>query len=160
MFHDIAAKQLALNKNGMIFLLVWALGNIIVGLVLSRKHQHSVVKRSFYRANAAWNVVNLLIAGGTLIMINGIIPANLQLKQIIYQFFTFEKLLLLNMGLDIAYVAIGSYLVERSQNIKKPAFAGYGRSLWLQGGFLFLLDIVLYLINNSYNQRYAFFVLF
>lgn len=160
MFHAIATEQLKLNMDGMMVLLVWAIGNIIVGLLLANHHKKSAVQRSFYMGNAVWNIVNALIAIVTMVMLSNTVPGYMQLKEIIYRFFTFEKLLLFNLGLDIAYVAIGSFLVERGKHIRKPSFEGYGRALWVQGGFLFLLDTVLYIVNNYYNQKYAIFILF
>ena len=160
MFQEIAAEQLKLNMNGMFVLLIWAIGNIIVGLLLAAKHKKHSEKWGFYIANAAWNSVNLVLALGSLYMLSSINPEHEQLKEIIYTFFNFEKILVLNLGLDIAYIAIGSFLVERGKHTHKQSFVGYGQALWLQGGFLFLLDMILYMINTFYSQRYAVYILF
>lgn len=160
MYQDIAVEQLKFNMDGMIVLLVWALGNIVFGLILATRYNHSQAKRSFYLMNAAWNFVNLIIAVGGMMMLSRIVPANLQLKQLIYTFFNVEKLILFSIGLDIAFVAIGSFLMERGRHMKKVTFEGYGKALWLQGAFLFLLDMALFLLNTSFNQKYSMFILF
>lgn len=160
MFQEIAAEQLKINMDGMIVLLAWAIGNIVVGLLLANKNKRAPLRRAFFQANAAWNVVNLVLALGSIFMLSRIVPAHIQLKETIYTFFNFEKIVLLNVGLDIAYVAIGSFLYERGRHTKHAMYEGFGRALWLQGGFLFLLDICLYLINMYYNQKYAIFILF
>lgn len=159
MFQEIAAEQLKLNMNGMFVLLIWAIGNIIVGLLLSNRSK-SAEKKAFYIGNAAWNVVNIILALGSIFLLSSINPEHEQLKELIYTFFNFEKIVVLNLGLDIAYIAIGSFLVERGKHTHKPAFVGYGQALWLQGGFLFLLDMIIYTINMYYNQKYAIFILF
>ena len=54
-----------------------------------------------------------------------------------------ENLYLFNAGLDVAYLATGAYLLEKSHNpaTGNPArWRGYGQSLLLQGGFLLLFD--------------------
>lgn len=160
MYQDIATQQLRYNMNGMIILLVWAVANIIFGLILANKWKDSQQKKSFYLANAVWNVVNLVLALGSMVLLSNIVPTNLKLSELLYTFFNFEKLIALNLGLDIAFVAIGSFLVERGKHMKKMSFEGYGKALWIQGGFLFLLDICLYVLNWYFNQKYSVFILF
>ena len=46
----------------------------------------------------------------------------------------FRDLLLLNAGLDLAYIGTGAYLLTR------PGLAGHGAGVALQGGFLLLFD--------------------
>lgn len=144
----------------MILLLVWAILNIVVGVILSHFYKHKQFLQHFFQMNALWNIVNLLVAGAGIYILSQINPAEMELKAIIYTVFTFEKLLLLNAGLSIAYIAIGSYLVERGLHHKSTVLQGFGKSLWLQGGFLFILSILLYFLNTGYNQRYSIFILF
>ncbi|MCB0846751.1 MAG: hypothetical protein KDE26_26060, partial [Bacteroidetes bacterium] len=64
-----------------------------------------------------------------------------------------EKILLFNAGLDLAYIASGAYLIERSKTNPANAgraeqFNGYGQSLILQGGFLFVFDLTAFLIHQ------------
>jgi hypothetical protein len=160
MYSDILREQLQINMNGMILLLVWAILNIVVGVILSHFYKHKQFLQHFFQMNALWNIVNLLVAGAGIYILSQINPAEMELKAIIYTVFTFEKLLLLNAGLSIAYIAIGSYLVERGLHHKSTVLQGFGKSLWLQGGFLFILSILLYFLNTGYNQRYSIFILF
>jgi hypothetical protein len=68
-----------------------------------------------------------------------------------------EKTFLINAGLDIGYILGGLYLTERSKTntdkVRHDINLGYGNSFMLQGGFLFLLDITLYTINNSHANK-------
>lgn len=160
MFYEVFAEQIRLNMNGMTVLFVWAVLNIVVGLAAYFKFAHQKKLRYFFQMNMFWNIINLILAAGTLYYLSRIVSSELDLQTIIYNAFTFEKLLLLNIGLDIAYFAIGSYLIEHGKRLKKVRLEGYGQSLWLQGGFLFLFDLVLYLLNSVYTQKYAFYILF
>jgi asparagine N-glycosylation enzyme membrane subunit Stt3 len=55
-----------------------------------------------------------------------------------------ENLYLFNAGLDVAYLATGLYLLEKSRNPQSARSAnrwrGYGHSLLVQGSFLLLFD--------------------
>lgn len=160
LYFEILAKQIEININGMIVLLAWSVLNIIIGAVLMLRYKKKEPMRYFFQMNALWNIVTAIIAIGSLFMLSGILPDDMDLSRVIFQGFSFEKVLLVNVGLDIAYVAIGSYMVEHGLRVNKPILQGYGKALWLQGAFLFLFDITLYLINFYYNQQYATFILF
>lgn len=61
-----------------------------------------------------------------------------------------QNFLLLNAGLDVAYIATGFYLKERAKNSSSPErLRGYGNSLLLQGGFLLAFDIAFYFIHQN-----------
>ncbi|TAH11790.1 MAG: hypothetical protein EAZ12_03520 [Sphingobacteriia bacterium] len=55
-----------------------------------------------------------------------------------------EKLLLLNTGLDLAYITTGLYLKERGARMNSESATGIGNSLLLQGAFLLIFDLVQY----------------
>jgi hypothetical protein len=160
MYYEIAADQIALNVYGAYVLLIWAVGNIIAGSILRLRHKKNAELRHFHEFNALWNVVNLGIALVSLFWLNRLEPVDMELKQVIYTMFCFEKLVLFNAALDIAYVAVGFFLRERGEHRKDHRLLGYGRSLWVQGGFLFLFDLALFALNAYFNQKYAFFILF
>ena len=60
---------------------------------------------------------------------------------------------LINAGLDVAYMGTGFLLRHLStRNYKRPELLlGYGNSVILQGGFLFLFDGVMYLIQKNHK---------
>ncbi len=97
-----------------------------------------------------WNVVNLGIAAfGYLNAVNSD-PASMTNVEIIKDFNSLQNFLLLNAGLDVAYIATGFYLKERSKNSSSSErLKGYGNSLLLQGGFLLVFDIALYFIHQN-----------
>jgi hypothetical protein len=58
-------------------------------------------------------------------------------------------LLILNSGLDLAYLTTGLYLRERGTNHLNDQTKGYGGSLMLQGGFLLVFDIIQYVQHRQ-----------
>lgn len=100
----------------------------------------------FHQMNFLWNTVNLGLAGAGLWEVFHTDPAALDLAGTLSAQHQIEKLLLLNTGLDIAYITAGFYLRERSlrQSSNSERLAGYGDALLLQGGFLLLFDVGFY----------------
>ncbi|MFW6101190.1 MAG: DUF6992 family protein [Bacteroidota bacterium] len=137
-----------LQKNGMVVLGSWAAGNLLVsGYQMS---QTSGKTYHFHQMNVFWNVVNAGIAvSGYLGAMNG--AMDMSDVELLNEYNSFSKVLLLNTGLDVAYVMTGFYLKERSKSSAKhqKRLAGYGNSLMLQGGFLFLFDLALVVINEQ-----------
>ena len=136
-----------INKTAMMVLGSWAAGNILTGLYGNFSTDGE--KKYFHQFNAMWNSVNLAIA------VLGYIDAadvsgSYSNLDIIRDYHFLQNFLLLNAGLDIAYIATGFYLRERSKNSKKrDQLRGYGNSLLLQGGFLLAFDIALYFIHQG-----------
>lgn len=59
-----------------------------------------------------------------------------------------------NAGLDVGYVLGGLYLTERAKSAAKnpERLRGFGQSIVLQGGFLFVFDLAMYLIVNHHGR--------
>lgn len=153
--YDFNQQRLERQQTGMLVLGSWAVVNLAGGLLLSQKTEGS--EHYFHLMNAGWNGVNLAIAGLGYFTALKADPAQFDLYQSLQEQHQFQKVLLFNAGLDIAYVAGGFYLMERSKNAttKPERLHGFGRSLILQGGFLFAFDLANHLINRSYNKRLA-----
>ena len=147
---EINKDRIGLNTGGMAVLGGWAVSNLLIGSVGMAKTGGSV--RYFHQMNAAWNTVNLAIAGfGYYGLKNQ--SLDLSLAETVNEFHTFEKILLFNAGLDVGYMALGAYLWERGLRKESERLTGYGQSLILQGGFLFTFDLILYLMNRSQSER-------
>jgi len=73
-------------------------------------------------------------------------PSSLSLVESIGEFNQMSNLLMINAGLDVAYIAGGFLMKEmaKTRPNKQDMLKGYGRSLILQGGFLLAFDIILY----------------
>lgn len=144
-FHQ---SRMNINESAMLVLGGWAVGNILVGTYGNFKASGEA--KYFHQFNAMWNVVNLGIAAfGYLNAVNSD-PALMTNLEILNDYNSLQSFLLLNAGLDVAYIATGLYLKERSKNSSSSErLRGYGNSLLLQGGFLLLFDVTLYFIHQS-----------
>jgi hypothetical protein len=146
------AQRLHINRVGMAVLGSWAVGNI--GLSGLRIAHTTGEDRAFHQMNVYWNAVNLAIAGfgyyKAATTNDSVLSAYASLKE----HFSTEKILLLNAGLDVAYVIGGLYLLERGNRQEagdsRNQFRGFGRSVIVQGGFLLLFDVALYLFQHHH----------
>ncbi len=136
-----------INQTAMIVLGSWAVGNILLGTYgnFSAKGE----TKYFHQFNALWNTVNLGIAVfGYLNAVNSE-PEAMTNLEIIKDYNSLQSFLLLNAGLDLAYIAVGAYLKERAKSAANyERLRGYGNSLFLQGGFLLFFDTALYFIHQ------------
>lgn len=146
-FQDlIATERVNLQRNNSWVLAAWAGANIIQGSISASDAKGS--DHYFHQMNAYWNTVNLAVAG------MGLWAAKKQLAGTHTQERNWkeqqklEKLLLLNTGLDAAYIMTGLYLKERGNRLQSDQPTGYGNSLVLQGAFLLVFDIVQYAENR------------
>ncbi|UOQ53652.1 DUF6992 family protein [Hymenobacter cellulosivorans] len=157
---DIPAALPALNhgrellaEHGMAVLGTWALLNLLVsGYLVARTDARSET-HYFHQMNVGWNFVNAVLAVVGIVRANPNHVTGLTLAASLEAQFDFEKILLLNVGLDVAYLAIGSGLRARGQateSQRPERLLGFGRSLWLQGGFLLLFDTGFYLLYHRY----------
>ena len=143
-----------LNRQAMLTLGGWAMANIMgnSALYLNANAGH---RKYFYQMNAAWNAINLAIAGFG--YYGSIHPdTNLTLFESLREQSNLENILLFNAGLDIGYIMTGFFLIEKSKTSDKhqARWKGYGQSLILQGGFLFVFDVVVFYLQNR-NHKLA-----
>ena len=146
----INENRLNMNSNGMLILGGWAVSNLVVGGI--GMTQTTGNTRYFHQMNAAWNSVNLAIAGFGYYGMRSQ-STDISLAETITEFHNFEKILLFNAGLDVGYMAIGAYLWERGVRKESNRLIGYGQSMILQGGFLFTFDLILYFMSRSESSK-------
>lgn len=144
-----------INEAAMLVLGGWAAGNILAGTYGNFKASGEA--KYFHQFNALWNVVNLGIAAfGYFNAINSD-PSLMTNLEILNDYNSLQSFLLLNAGLDAAYIITGFYLKERSKNSPSAErLRGYGNSLLLQGGFLLIFDVTLYFIHQN-NANISFY---
>lgn len=135
------------TKTGMLVLGGWAVSNIAASAILRRNTSGSTTY--FYDMNIYWNVVNLAIAGFSYYSLGNEDPSSFGLAASLAEQNNIEKILLLNTGLDVGYVAAGFYLKERGANKDSDRLTGFGNSLILQGGFLFVFDLAFYFVQKK-----------
>ena len=153
---DYNKERLQLDKRLMVGLGSWASANLAVGAIgwatTPKGHAHY-----FHQMNFFWNTVNLGLA------LPGYFKArkgagDLSFAETIKEQHKTEKIFLFNTGLDVAYMTSGLLLrSEAKSNLeKRDQFEGFGNSILMQGGFLFILDITAYVLykrhaNNKLN---------
>ena len=148
---DLAAfqkQQSRIQQQGMWFLGSWAMANIGGSGYMMTQTEDS--RYYFHQMNVYWNLVNMGIA------VTGYFNApdsdvTKRTTELYRESNDFSKLLLLNTGLDVAYITTGLYLKEKAKNHNKrqSRYKGYGNSLMLQGGFLLVFDVTLFILNES-----------
>jgi hypothetical protein len=145
-------ERLRINHTGMYILGGWAVANLGVNGVLLFRAEGE--RKFFYQMNVFWNVVN----GG--LALSGLLshddPAGFSAFQSLKEHLGMEKILLLNAGLDVGYIATGLWLWEKGKTPGDRAemFTGYGQSLVLQGAFLLLFDGIMYgTLHHHLNQN-------
>ena len=151
---QINKKRLLLQKNSMYVLGGWSVVNFAYsGAVLSAGVNNGENKY-FHQFNIYWNTVNFVLAGSSLFFAKK--STDLNYTQTLKAYHSTESLFLLNTGIDVGYIAAGLYLRERGKtatDIKSTdRFLGYGKSLILQGGFLFVFDLTAYALNKRQSK--------
>lgn len=141
-----------LQRKAMYTLAGWAGANIITGTYLTSHASGSAAY--FHRMNAYWNIVNGTLATVALVRLHKKKPDQ-SFADLYKQQQNMERIFLLNAGLDVAYVAAGIYLNEKSKNDKANTnkWKGFGNSVVLQGGFLLVFDGVMYTLMHSKGKR-------
>lgn len=128
----------------------WAVANIAISSVAFYRTKGA--SRYFNQMNIFWNIVNLGFVGAGFYGAKEASPKQLTLVESIREQQKIEKILLLNAGLDVAYIAGGFYLHERGINKSSDRLRGYGNSIILQGAFLLLFDGTMFAIQNHHGK--------
>lgn len=140
------------STRAMGVLLGWSALNVGVGTVGYFTTDGST--RYFHQMNAAWNLVNAAIAGIGLTRSRSTDPAQFTPLETVEEDYRLQKVLLFNMGLNVAYMAGGAYLWERGLRTDDERLRGYGPSIVAQGGFLLLFDSTFFWLQNRSASDY------
>lgn len=151
---EVNQKRIALQKKSMYVLGGWAVSNFAYsGTALTLGIDNGETKY-FHQFNLYWNTVNFALAGSNLLF--GKKNTDLNYSQTLKAYHSTEKLFLLNTGIDVGYIATGLYLRERANTStdRKTTnrLLGYGKSLILQGGFLFVFDLTDYFLTKNQSK--------
>ncbi len=150
---EYSGKSNKITQNGMYVLGGWAVGNLIYsGLSVGNTTGES---KAFHQMNLGWGAINVTLAGiGVLGARKKNFPGN-QLETLEMQY-SVEKTFLVNTALDVAYVAGGYAMTQYGENQgdleKRNRNVGFGKSVMLQGGFLFLFDFVMYGVHRKHYK--------
>ncbi|MEM8908133.1 MAG: hypothetical protein AAGD05_09835 [Bacteroidota bacterium] len=146
-------QRLRLTEQSMYVLGAWGLGNLGLGLILQANTDGSA--RQFHQMNLAWGAINLGIAGLGWHAARKARHKSWNWQQSWREEQKIQQILLLNTGLDVAYMATGFYLLERSENSldNSNRWKGWGQSLILQGAFLFVFDLATFWLHAKHQRK-------
>lgn len=140
------------QNTAMTVLGSWAIVNIAGGMILQSKTEGEM--KYFHQMNAGWNLVNAGISGWSLIRSVAEQSKVADFASASTKLDGFQKTLLLNAGLDVGYMVGGFYLMERSNRDQSPdRLRGFGKSVLLQGAFLFVFDLAAYFTSRKFNKQ-------
>ena len=151
-----ATERIRLDQRGLQVLGGWAVGNVVVSGLAASQTEGSA--HYFHQMNIGWGAVNLALAGAGYLGARRAArsPTATRAENVRAQLRT-ENVYLFNAGLDVAYLATGFYLLEKSRNPTAAGSAdrwrGYGHSLLLQGGFLLLFDGLQFAAHHRHGAR-------
>lgn len=153
-YHDFGMQSYKIQNTGMYVLGSWALLNMASGAYGWAKLDGE--QKYFYQMNFLWNTVNAGIAGYALYNNFHTEILAMEPKTILLDHQKMERILLINVGLDITYMAAGYFFAKRSEKATKQSqlLKGYGNSIVLQGAFLFGFDLVLWCIMRSERLQF------
>ncbi|MVN76073.1 hypothetical protein GO988_07030 [Hymenobacter sp. HMF4947] len=142
-------RELLLSQ-GLGLLGGWALLNLLgSGYQLPRTDQRAW-PHHFHFMNSCWGFINAILAAVGILRTHpgrpplGLTPAGALEAQV-----SLERIFLFNAILDVGYMLVGLWLLSRAARptAQRPErLFGYGRSLQLQGAFLLLFDVVMWLV--------------
>lgn len=152
-FAELHESRLQKQRLGMLVLGGWAVGNMVTGAAFLGKS--SGENRAFQQMQIGWSAVNLGIATLGYLGSLKVDPSGWDTYQSVQEQYKMQKILLFNAGLDVGYMLGGAYLLERGKREVKNAerLRGFGRSILLQGAFLFVFDLSLHTILSSDNPK-------
>ncbi len=136
-----------LNTKGMLVLGSWSAANLATGIYGNLNTTGQA--KYFHQMNWMWNTVNAGLAAYSLVKSRQKIDS-LGMDHARAMNSKFQSLYLFNAGLDVVYMLGGTGLLIASQNatLRKDQFAGYGKSILMQGGFLFLFDAAMFVFHK------------
>jgi hypothetical protein len=145
--------RVEVDKKLMLGLGTWATTNFIASGI-GWSQAKTTESQYFHQMNVMWNLVNIGLA------IPGYVKASkartdLTYEQTLQQQKKTEKIFLINTCLDVAYVSSGLLLLHKSKETSPvdQRQSGYGKSILLQGGFLFLFDLTAYLTHKTHRKQ-------
>ena len=157
---ELTRARYQTNTIGMSVLTAWAGVNLVGGGILALTSDDSF-SQSFHGANAGWNIVNLGL--GLPGLLGSLDTPDLDLPSTIREQQTIESVLLLNAGLDVAYMVAGGGMLLESRlaslgagsfGLSEAEARGIGIALILQGGFLFAFDLVMFFLHQANRNEF------
>lgn len=148
-----------ITQNGMWVLGSWGAANIVGSGIGAFTTDGEM--QAFHQMNVGWGFVNTALAA---LSLAGNKSAKTYLSQVetIKQLEATKRIFLVNAALDVAYMATGAYMIEKSKSVddnkRSNQLSGFGKSFILQGAGLMIFDALMFAAHskngnkNLYNQ--------
>ncbi|AWM34486.1 DUF6992 family protein [Hymenobacter nivis] len=140
-----ATRELIVGR-GLAVLAAWVIINLVGSGYAVGRADRRLEPYYFHLMNVAWALVNAGLAAWGIVMLRRLPPAGWSLAAEAGAHHHDENLFLINTGLDVLYVVVALWLRRRATEpgAGHPArLAGFGHSVLLQGGFLFVFDLAM-----------------
>ena len=141
-------RELLLGR-GLGVLGVWALLNLLGSGYQLPRIDGRAWQHHFHFMNCAWGFINAILAAvGILRTHPGRPPAGFGPAAALAAQASVEHIFLFNALLDVGYLLVGLWLLNRAarpQARRPERLFGYGRSVQVQGAFLLVFDVVMWL---------------
>lgn len=143
------------NQHGMKVLGAWGGVSLVTG-VIGMATAKDEEWRAFHEMNAIWGAVN----GGIAVMgyagSRKELAEKLSCSKLLQRYEGTKRLYLINAGLDVVYIGTGALLWQHGDHTNNnPAmWRGFGKSLVVQGAFLFVFDNVMFASHQKRNSQW------
>ena len=153
-FDSLNYIRIKTNETGMKVLITWSVANIVAGgtgyFIANDKET-----KAFHEMNALWGIVNLGIAGLGYSGARKELKAAYNCKDELHRWQSNKQLYLINFGLDVGYISAGLLLDSYAGRFKDPeTWHGFGKSIAMQGAFLFVFDGVMFSLHQSKDKKW------
>ena len=136
--HDLFYKK---QQQSLSLLSSWSVGNLILSPIATKNlFSPSTTNEYFHQMNFSWNLLNVGIAGLGHIIVNKDSKKPWDIQTLHFKKKKAEKSIIINMGLDLAYMVTG--FIIKNNLAESSIHKGYGNSIILQGGYLLFYDAI------------------
>jgi len=150
------------QQNSLLLLSSWSVGNLALSPFLGKNFK--VLRNNFvgdvssndyfHQMNFNWNLLNAGIVGMSHFLVHKDQRKPWNIQKLSLKKKKAEKSIIINMGLDVAYMISG--LLIKQSNKDLSINQGYGNSLILQGGYLLLYDAIFLRKLKKLDEKYDF----
>ncbi len=150
---EFNTSRLNLDEKLMIGLGTWSISNLAVSSYGWAATENEA--KYFHQMNVMWSGVNLALAITGYLKAVRTNPQNISFSQTWKTQLKTEKIFLFNTALDVCYISAGFYLrqLALTNSFNYHRFRGFGNSLILQGGFLFLFDLTATILHTNHRNE-------
>ena len=148
------------QQKSLLLLSSWSVGNLALSPFLGNNFK--VFRNNFvgdvssndyfHQMNFNWNLLNAGIVGMSHFLVYKDQRKPWNIQELSLKKKKAEKSIIINMGLDVAYIISGLLIKQSDKNL--PINQGYGNSLILQGGYLLIYDAIFLKRLKKLSKKY------